>query len=203
MKKKHMIIGSVFIALAIIFDQLIKIIVRAKMEVGKSITLINHFFSITHVENTGAAWGGFSGYTIVLILISLAILGYFIYLYKDIDFKNKKVFSISLVLVIGGTIGNLIDRIFFRSVTDFLDFIIFGYDFPVFNIADIFLVCGFAIFIIDMIFLDKEVAKEVKIEEKQEEVIEKVEEIINENSETTNIDESNEEIEEDLDEGKN
>ena len=202
MKKKDMIIGGIIIALTILFDQLIKIIVRAKMEVGKSITLINHFFSITHVENTGAAWGGFSGYTIVLIIISLAILGYFIYLYKDIDFKNKIVFSISLVLVIGGTIGNLIDRLIFRSVTDFLDFIIFGYDFPVFNIADIFLVCGFAIFIIDMIFLDKEVAKEIKQEENKEIVEEKVEEIINDN-ESANIDESNELIKEDIDEGKN
>lgn len=200
MKKKDMIFGGIFIALAIIIDQIIKVIIRVKMDTGDSITLINHFFSITHVENTGAAWGGFSGYTIVLIIISLAILGYFIYLYKDINFKNKIVFSISLVLVIGGTIGNLIDRLIFRSVTDFLDFIILGYDFPVFNIADIFLVVGFALFIIDMIFLDKEVAKEVKEEEKKEIVEERVTEAL---EETNNIDESNESIEDETNEGNN
>ena len=169
MKKKDMIIGSIFIAVTILLDQLVKILIRVNMDTGASITLINHFFSITHVENTGAAWGGFSGYTIALIIVSIAILGYFIYLYKDINFKNKMVFSISLILVIGGTIGNLIDRIVFRSVTDMFDFIILGYDFPVFNVADIFLVFGFALFIIDMVFLNKEVAKEIKEEEKKEE----------------------------------
>lgn len=185
MKKKDMIIGSIFIVLTILLDQLVKVLVRVNMEVGSSITLINHFFSITHVENTGAAWGGFSGYTIALIIVSLVILGYFVYLYKDINFKNKIVFSISLILVIGGTIGNLIDRIIFRSVTDMFDFIIFAYDFPVFNVADIFLVFGFALFIIDMVFLNKEVEKETKketFEEKKEELTSDVIEVKEEES---------------------
>ena len=110
------------------------------------------------------------------------ILGYFIYLFKDINFKKEKmVFSISLVLVIGGTIGNLIDRLCFRSVTDFLDFNILGYDFPVFNIADILLVVGFLLFLIDMVFLDNDSKKptkkkETKVEDtKNDEVIEEKE----------------------------
>ena len=156
MKKKHMIIGGAFILLGILIDQIVKIIIRVKMPEGESINVIKGFFRITHIENTGAAWGGFSGFTIVLIIITLLLLGIFIYLYRRIDFKNKKVFSISLVLVISGTIGNLIDRIFFQSVTDFLDFVIFGYDFPVFNIADILLVVGFAIFLFDLVFLEKD-----------------------------------------------
>lgn len=156
MKKKDMIIGALFVLLGILIDQIVKIIIRVNMQEGDSFDIIKGFFRISHIENTGAAWGGFSGYTIVLIIVSIAILGFFIYMYKDINFKKKMVFSISLVLVISGTIGNLIDRLFFRSVTDFLDFIIFGYDFPVFNIADILLVVGFAIFIIDMIFLEKD-----------------------------------------------
>ena len=92
------------------------------------------------------------------------------------------VFSISLILVIGGTIGNLIDRIVFRSVTDMFDFIILGYDFPVFNVADIFLVFGFALFIIDMVFLNKEVAKEKKEEKKEELTSDVVEENVEEES---------------------
>ena len=167
MKKKDMIIGSLFIVLGILIDQIVKVIIRVNMQEGDSFDIIKGFFRISHIENTGAAWGGFSGFTIVLIIVSIAILGFFIYMYKDIDFKKKTVFSISLVLVIGGTIGNLIDRLFFRSVTDFLDFIIFGYDFPVFNIADILLVVGFAIFIIDMVFLNDKEKKEI-IEEKEE-----------------------------------
>ena len=156
MKKKDMIIGALFIVLGIIIDQVVKVIIRVNLQEGNSITIINHFFRISHIENTGAAWGGFSGFTVVLIRVSIVLLGFFIYLYRKIDFKKKLVFSISLVLVISGTIGNLIDRIFFRSVTDFLDFIIFGYDFPVFNIADILLVVGFAIFLFNLVFLEKD-----------------------------------------------
>ena len=162
MKKKYYILGIVFIILGILLDQIVKIIIRLNLPEGDFITIIKGFFDISHIENTGAAWGGFSGYTIILIIVSLVILGYFIYIYKNIDFKNKKVFSISLVFVISGTIGNLIDRLIFRSVTDFFDFTIFAYDFPVFNIADILLVIGFALFLIDMIFFDDVIPKDKK-----------------------------------------
>ena len=193
MKKKDMILGVIFIALGILLDQIVKIIIRVNMFEGQEITIISHFFSITHIENTGAAWGGFSSYTVILIIVSILILGYFIFLYKDINFKEKTFFSISLVLVIGGTIGNLIDRLFFRSVTDFLDFDILGYDFPVFNIADILLVVGFAMFIIDLIFLEKDEEKVVSNKSSEVEVIEDVTE---ETCETTIS-------EEDKDEGNN
>ena len=184
MKKKNYILGIVFIILGILLDQLVKVVIRVKIPEGDYITIINGFFNIAHIENTGAAWGGFSGFTIALIIVSIVILGYFIYLFKDINFKKEKmVFSISLVLVIGGTIGNLIDRLCFRSVTDFLDFNILGYDFPVFNIADILLVVGFLLFLIDMVFLDNDSKKpakkkETKVEEtKNDEVIEETENI--------------------------
>ena len=201
LKKKIYIIGIIFICLGILIDQLVKIIIRNNMDVGRSIELIRNFFSITHVENTGAAWGGFSGYTIVLTIISIVILGYFIYIYKNLDFKNKKVFSISIVMVISGTIGNLIDRLFFQSVTDFLDFNILGYDFPVFNIADILLVIGFALFLIDMIFLSDEV-KAVK-ELDNEDIIEEDKENIEEKELEENINEEEETEMSDTDEGSN
>jgi len=183
LKKKNYIIGVVFIILGILLDQLVKVAIRLNIEEGYHITIIPGFFNIAHIENTGAAWGGFSGFTVILIIISIIILGYFIYLFKNIDFKKKLVFSISLVLVIGGTIGNLIDRLFFRSVTDFLDFDIFGYDFPVFNIADILLVVGFAIFLIDLVFLsdknDKNKTNLVKEEIKEEKIDNEEKETIN------------------------
>lgn len=188
LKKKDIILGIGFIILGILIDQLIKIIVRVNMEVGKSITIIGNFFYFSHVENTGAAWGGFSGYTVILIIVSIIILGFFIYMYRKINFKAKLIFSISLVMVISGTIGNLIDRIFFRSVTDYLDFIIFGYDFPVFNFADILLVIGFFLFIIDMVFLNKdedETTNEELVDEPKEELIEENQEETVENDEDT------------------
>ena len=176
MKKKNIIMGIIFIVLGILLDQVVKIIIRVTMEEGKNIPIIKGFFHIAHIENTGAAWGGLSNMTVFLIILSIGILGFFIYLYKDIDFKNRLVFSISLVLVISGTIGNLIDRIIFQSVTDFLDFYIFGYDYPVFNIADILLVVGFFIFLIDLVFLsDKEKDNKVK-EVETNKVVEEIEE---------------------------
>lgn len=157
MKKKDFIFGIGIIVLGIIIDQVIKIIVRANMEVLDSITFIPHFINFTHVENTGAAWSFMSNNTILLIIISIIILGYFCYRYKDIDFKGNPIFSSSLVLVISGTIGNLIDRCFFQSVTDYIDVEIFSWTgFPIFNFADILLVVGFIVFIIWLVFFDIE-----------------------------------------------
>ena len=200
MKKKNIIMGIIFIVLGILLDQVVKIIIRVTMEEGKNIPIIKGFFHIAHIENTGAAWGGLSNMTVFLIILSIGILGFFIYLYKDIDFKNRLVFSISLVLVISGTIGNLIDRIIFQSVTDFLDFYIFGYDYPVFNIADILLVVGFFIFLIDLVFLsDKEKDNKVKevetnkvVEEVEEKEIKEVDEIEDEDSSLDEDGDSNE-----------
>ena len=195
LKKKNYIMGIIFIILGILIDQLVKVIIRVNISVGEHISVIKGFFNIAHVENTGAAWGGFSGFTVILIIVSIIILGYFIYLYKNIDFKRKIVFSISLVLVIGGTIGNLIDRLFFRSVTDFLDFNIFGYDFPVFNIADILLVVGFFLFLVDMIFISD---NDTKAKDNKEEITETKEEFKEETIEENNdVEVSNNEMSDD------
>ena len=107
------------------------------MHIYESIILIPNFFSITYVHNTGAAFSILSGNTFLIIIISLIIL-YLLYLFI---LKDNKYFICNILLV-GGILSNLIDRIFRGYVIDYLDFNIFGYNFPIFNLADICIVIG-------------------------------------------------------------
>lgn len=120
-------------------DRVSKLFILGKMQLGESLTVINNFFHITYWENKGAAWGIFqNGRWYLITLTSIITLVLIFLLIKS---KNK-VFSIALSLIIGGALGNLYDRVIRGSVTDFLDFKIFGYDFPIFNVADMSVVIG-------------------------------------------------------------
>ena len=147
--------GIVIIVSCIVLDQISKIIVRAYLQPKGSITIIKNFFKLTYVENRGGAWGAFSGNLWLFIIITVAALAFMFYLMKDFDLKNNAFYSIALVLVIAGAIGNFIDRIIFKYVTDFLDFYIFGYDFPVFNIADICITIGVFMLLAKILFFSK------------------------------------------------
>ena len=97
--------------------------------------------------------------TILLIILSVLFI---IFLDKYIRKEEKKFSKIDIIsygMILGGVYGNLIDRIIHRSVTDYLSFNIFGYDFPIFNFADICIVVGAILIMIDIIFL-KEKNKE-------------------------------------------
>jgi len=146
-KKDHIYAISLVV---IILDQLFKFCVRKSMHLLESISVLPSFFSLTYVENKGAAWGIFHDATILLVIISF---GAFFYLLKFIQEEEKwnllKVGSFAFLL--GGIVGNLIDRLFYHSVTDYLDFSIFGYDFPVFNFADIAIVVGAIIMVVEIL----------------------------------------------------
>ena len=99
----------------------------------------------------------FSDNTIMLVIISVIALCLIIYtLFKS---KNK-LYDIAASVFMGGLIGNLIDRVSKGKVTDFIDFVIFGYDFPVFNVADIFIVVSAVIILIAVFKEEKEDGKE-------------------------------------------
>ena len=117
-------------------------------------TVISGFFSITLIGNTGAAFSILSSNTILLIVISVIVLNviYFGFI------KGKKLSNfeqISFGLLVGGIIGNLIDRVVHMQVIDYLDFNVFGYDFPVFNLADIAIVISMILIAILVIKGDK------------------------------------------------
>ena len=137
MKKMIFIIGLVGICL----DQISKFLIINIFSVNDFHVVIENFFSIGYIKNKGAAWGIFSNSTLVLAVISLIFLFFMIKYVKES--KNiTKLESLSYGLIIGGIIGNLIDRLMRGYVIDFLSFKIINYDFPVFNIADMLIVIG-------------------------------------------------------------
>ena len=133
----------------LMFDQLIKLLVRSRMSLMEEIEVIPNFFSIYYIENSGGAFSLFSGATIVLIVLSMLVLA-FIHYYVVTDEKMTKWRTFGLGIVIGGIVGNLIDRIVLGYVRDFIDFIIFGYNFPIFNVADMAITIGMALVILEI-----------------------------------------------------
>lgn len=139
--------------LIIFFDQITKLLVVNNISLGESVEVIDNFFYLTYIENFGAAWGILQNgryLFIVLTIIVSVILVYFIFKLES------KLLKLSLSFILGGGIGNLIDRIFRGSVVDFLDLYFGTYDYPKFNVADIFVVVGTIILAYYLIFMYKE-----------------------------------------------
>ncbi len=153
MKKRDYLLVLVMLAL----DQLTKYIVSHSLEVYQKIVIIKNFFNITYVRNTGAAFSLFEGFGGLFSVFALGIaLFIFYYLSKNkVSFFEKS----ALILLAAGALGNAIDRVVFNYVIDFLDFYIFGYDFPVFNVADIFITLS-AVFIMLYVLFVKEEKKD-------------------------------------------
>ena len=137
-------------AAGLIIDQFIKFLVTYNMKLGSIITIIPNFFEIYYLQNKGAAFSSFQGMRYVLILVSLIILFGMLIHIKNTNI-TKKVEIISLGFIMGGLIGNLIDRILYGYVIDYLSFTFFGYSFAVFNFADILITSGVYIYIISCI----------------------------------------------------
>lgn len=147
------------LSLLIIFiDQWTKWLIVKYMEIGEQITIIENFLYITSHRNKGAAWGILQGqmwfFYIVTVIVIVAII-YYMQKYG----KSKRSLQISLGLMLGGAIGNFIDRVFRHEVVDFIDTFIFTYDFPIFNVADSALVIGVILLMIQM-FLEERQQKE-------------------------------------------
>ncbi len=130
-------------ALVVIADQITKIIVQNNLPLGKSIPVIPGFFYLTYLKNKGAAFGIFPGFYGVFILITLIVVLLILFYYRLSQPRNL-LLKVGLGLTLGGSLGNLIDRLRDGMVTDFLDFRFW----PVFNLADSFLVFGLFLIIL-------------------------------------------------------
>ena len=148
MDKKKFIYSISFVVL--LLDQLIKIIVMNNMSLHQEIAIIPNFFSLYYITNTGAAFSILGNQTLLLIIISAFILILIKeYIKREKDFT--KISILSLGMIIGGTLGNLFDRILHKSVIDYLAFDIFTYSFPVFNLADIAITVGAGLLLLSYI----------------------------------------------------
>lgn len=133
-------------AVLLIGDLVSKSLIDAALPLGERAEFIPGFIDIITVHNSGAAWGMFDGARTMLIVFSfifLAVLGWMM----ATERAKNPLFHVSMGFIVAGTIGNLIDRLFFGYVRDFLHFE-FWPNFPVFNIADICLVVGIIMFVI-------------------------------------------------------
>lgn len=154
----------------ILMDQLSKYLTRSYLALGQSIDVWGSFLRLTHLQNTGAAFSlslpNQSYNRCFFIIVSIFATALIIYmLFKALH--KLQVWAYGLIL--GGALGNLIDRIIFGGVTDFVDFDIpdmLGMQrFPVFNIADSAIFCGMVLLIVDIIFISgKQKAPEKSIE---------------------------------------
>ena len=145
--------------LVIALDQFTKWLIVKNFELGESVKVIENFLYITSHRNRGAAWGILQGQMWFFYIITvIVIIGIVYYMQKAA--KDNKLLGISLALMLGGAIGNFIDRLFRKEVVDFVNTYIFGYDFPVFNIADSALVIGVGLLMIQMLLEERKMKKE-------------------------------------------
>lgn len=134
MKKKF---GVVWVILLVVIDQLTKSWAKSALQGKDAIDIIKGVFSLEYLENTGIAFGLFKDkfiFFVLLTLVILAVLG-FVY-YKLPDTKRFRPMQFCIILIAAGAIGNMIDRVVYNYVIDFLYFNLI--DFPIFNVADIY-----------------------------------------------------------------
>jgi len=140
----------ILILAVFVFDRVSKYYIQTNMDLNNSISVIEGLFSITYIQNTGAAFSVLQGKTIVLILIQVfVILSIFVYVFVK---KNSLhwTLKVSLAFIVGGGVGNLFDRISYGYVVDFLHF----HFWPIFNIADISVCIGCGLLIIYVFLIE-------------------------------------------------
>jgi signal peptidase II len=165
MKRKYLV-SSILAGAVIALDQLTKVMILSRFRLGESYTIIENFFNLTFVKNFGAAFGFLAQShpefrEIFFLTMPPAAMVVIFFLLKGVQ-NDDRVQVLALSSILGGAIGNYVDRLRFRYVVDFLDFHWFNqYSWPAFNIADSAIVIGVGILMFQM-FLDSRNRKVVK-----------------------------------------
>ena len=149
------IMPIIAVVVLILLDQGTKLWALASLKPIHNMTLVEGFMDLTFVENRGVAFGMFSGQRWFILLLTGIIAAGLIWFYVTMP-KKKEYFPlrVSLVLVLSGAIGNIIDRLFRGYVVDFFEFTFF--EWPVFNVADIYVVVGVTLLALMILFVVKD-----------------------------------------------
>ena len=154
-KSRMIALCSILVIIAIVLDQVTKYAAMTRLKDGAAYVLIDNVLEFYYLVNTGSSWGMLAGQKVLILFISVIIIALCLFMIaKSPDDVKYIPFNISLSMIIAGGIGNGIDRIRFSYVIDFIYFK--AINFPVFNVADIFVTCGAALFILLILFKYKE-----------------------------------------------
>jgi len=137
----------------VILDQLTKWWIVSEMTLGERIPIIENFLYITSHRNQGAAWGILQGQMTFFYIVTVVVVIFIVYYIQKYG-KENPFFGYTLGILLGGAIGNFIDRLFRKEVVDFIDVYPFGYNFPIFNVADSALTIGVLLMIIYILFIE-------------------------------------------------
>jgi signal peptidase II len=142
--------------LVVVLDQITKALILNNLSLYNSITVVPGFFNITHIHNPGGAFGFLANQgpglrKTVFLFVSLLAVCLIFWFYKKTP-TTHRILATGFAMIFGGAIGNLIDRVRFGKVVDFLDFYIGNIHYPAFNIADSAITVGIGIFILHIVF---------------------------------------------------
>jgi signal peptidase II len=158
MKRKYWVL-LIFCIGILLLDQWTKSLVVEKLPLYQRVEVIQGFFNLTHVRNTGGAFGIFGGEkgglgSILFVVVSLIAIGAIVFLFLKIK-ENEKTLAFSFSLILSGAVGNLIDRLRYGEVVDFLDFHLSSYHWPAFNVADSAICIGIGLMALELLKGDR------------------------------------------------
>ncbi len=157
MKRKYWVL-LIFCLGILLLDQWTKSMVVQKLPLYQRVEVIQGFFNLTHVRNAGGAFGIFGGQrtgtgSLVFVVVSLIAIGAIIFLFIRIK-ESERTLALSFSLVLSGALGNLIDRLRYGEVVDFLDFHLSDYHWPAFNVADSAICIGIGLLALELLRRD-------------------------------------------------
>ncbi len=158
MKHKYWIF-LIFCFGVLLLDQWTKYLIVQRLALYQRVGVIQGFFNIVHVRNTGGAFGIFGGErggigSILFVVVSLVAIGAIVFFFVKTR-ENEKILALSLSLILSGALGNLIDRLHYGEVVDFLDFHVATYHWPAFNVADSAICVGIGLMALEVLKRDR------------------------------------------------